>query len=200
MNTKEKITACKDITSIFAAVCIAIWAVYSMWIKNEERIADLEVTKLEQDTKLRSRIILEMKTQIMSKHKDETIIKVDIELTNKGNHTARVLLEDEALSILKVKFNENSIDYNDLKYFGSYRYRGQGKMFIGDYIDISGDETYKISFVTKVIEPGLYLIRSLIKKELFGPEREDHGKYGGGKEDTKFIHKAVGTDEYIFIN
>jgi hypothetical protein len=194
MNTRNKIESIKDIFSIIAAICVAIWAVYSTWSQNEKRIADLKVVELEQKTTLRSHIVTNIQIQKLQSGKNSTILIAKVDLKNIGNQDVRVSLSNRTILISKVVFNKEGVDYKEPKYFGDSRYRGNTKL-IGPFIDIGSNESYRLSYVTQINEQGTYLVRFLTKMNSTSIDELKDRKLGS----SAFTYYSVGVDEFIYI-
>ncbi len=194
MNTKDKITSVKDLFSIVAAICVAIWAVYSTWSLNEKRIADLKVVELEQKITLRSHLVTQMQIQKLQTENNSTVLVADIELNNLGNEVVRVSLDNRSILLSKVQFAKDGVAYNDTRYFGDSRYTGKTK-WVGPFIDISGKENCRLSYVTKIIEPGTYLVRFLSKMESKSIDALKSEKLG----ENTWSYYSAGVDEFIYI-
>jgi hypothetical protein len=191
----DKLAVTKELVSILAAICVAIWAVYSTWIKKEEHIAELQVLELQQKTSLQSHVIPEMSVEQLQKGGDGTILSVLVKLENTGNEMVRISLDDRSVLIVKVEFQDNQSVYGDPVYIGRSRYKGLRKV-VGPFIDIGPSEKYQISYVSRIEEPGVYLVRFLSKMD--GDSVQGDKKRNLGRDSMTEYH--AGIDKIIYID
>ncbi|ODS23540.1 hypothetical protein AB835_08340 [Candidatus Endobugula sertula] len=192
MTSSEKITAFKDLFSIGAAICVAAWAAYGIWLKNEERIADLKVIELEQKTDLRSHLLSEIIVDELHNDGSSTIFTIDVNLNNIGNDSVRVILDERSLLISKVQFQESKPLYRDVTYIGDYRYRGVSKI-VGPFVDVGPKESYRLSYSIKLDSLGTYLIRFLATMESDSVKKNKDKNLG----PSQFLNYSTGADKLL---
>lgn len=151
MKVSEKVALTKDLFSMLATICVAIWAVYGTWLKNEEHIADLQVLELQQKTSVHSHVRPEMSIRKLHNGEEGTVFSILVQLENIGNEDVRVSLDDRSILISKINFKDNQASYGNPIYIGNSRYKGFTKL-VGSFIDIGPSEKYEISYVSRIIE------------------------------------------------
>ena len=95
----------------------------------------------------------------------------------------------------KIEFENDRAVYREPDYFGDSRYQGFTK-FVGPYINVGPNEKYKISFISKVDEPGVYLVRFLSKMD--SNSVRDSAKKDFG--DNPWMNYSTGIDRIIYVN
>lgn len=194
MKALDKLHMFKEIFSMIAVTCVAVWAIYSTWIKKEERIADLQVIELQQKTDLRSHLFSAMSTEQLYKDENGVVLAISVRLENAGNETVRATLDDRSVFISKVEFESNQTFYNEPIYIGSSRYKGLTKL-VAPFVDIGSNEKYELSYVTKISSPGVYLIRFLSKMDSKSVKKNITENFG----NNSIIHYSSGVDKIVYI-
>jgi hypothetical protein len=194
MRFFENLSSVKEIFTMVAAICVAFWAVYGMWIKKEQMIADLKVVELQQNTALRSSLLPSMAVQQYKLDESSVALGIDITLENMGNEDVRVLLDERAILISKVDFVNNEPVYGTPVYLGNSRYQGDVKRTL-PFLDVGEHEKYDISYIYKVSEPGVYLVRFLTEMKSESVEDRRVKNFG----DKSFIKYNTGVDKVVNI-
>lgn len=179
---------------MLAAVCIAGWALYSTWVKNEQRIADLQVLELQLSTSLRSNVKVDLQVSQIHKNDHGSIISVKAVLENEGNEDVRVTLDDASMQIVEVAFESAQAVFGKPHSFGNSRFSGTDKS-VYPFIDVGPGQQYQIVFVTNVKNPGVYILRFLSEMESSSVQSNLLKNFGHGT----LVSYSAGADDLIYI-
>ncbi len=194
MKIVEKVAVAKDVFSMLAAICVAVWALYGTWVKNEEYIADLQVLELQQKTSMHSRVLTEMSIQKLHIKEEGTVFSISVQLKNVGNEDVRVSLNDKTILISKIDFEDGRPVYGTPIYIGNSRYRGFEKV-VWDFIDIGPSEKYEISYVSRINGPGIYLVRFLSRMRSSSVKTDLSNNFG----NNSIVEYNTGVDRIINV-
>ncbi|MEC8324945.1 MAG: hypothetical protein VX100_02350 [Pseudomonadota bacterium] len=193
MKIIERVTITKEIFSIFAAACVAGWAVYGTWVKREQSIAELKVIELEQKTSLVSSVLTNMTIEQFPTD-NGIALSVRITLENTGNEDVSVSLDKDSILISKMSFEDGQAVYDEPVYLGQSRYIGKNKITL-PYVEIGPHEKYDISYAYEASQPGIYLVRFLSSMHSNSLDSKTAEKYG----KDSLIKYSAGIDRIVNI-
>ncbi|MEW8627045.1 MAG: hypothetical protein AB2551_14930 [Candidatus Thiodiazotropha sp.] len=188
------LTNIKDLFSIAAAICVGFWAIYSTIILKEERIAELNVLALEKTVESRSPITSSISTEEIKTDNGEMIVIATVKISNEGNEFARVNINNSVMELFGIDFKNNKAKYSSLRYLKPSLYTSSSKFF-SPYLDISPQETYEISFATKLVNKGTYYFNFLSKKSSKSTKLH--------KENTNspsYVDYSIGAGKHVVFN
>lgn len=116
-----------------------------------------------------------------------------VTISNQGTQVARVILNNSALSLVEVEFEEGWPRFVAERSIGDTRYRGVSKV-VHDYIDVGAGESYEVSYIFQVHKSGHYLVRFLAAME------GDHYDEFKRKVNAPLaMQYSTGADQYVVI-
>jgi hypothetical protein len=190
--------AIKDFVSIGAALCVGYWAVYSMEVLKEKRIAELSVQAaelniqdLEKTIEPKSPITASISTQEIRTDDSTLVVIATVKISNKGNEYARVEISNSVMELFNVDTSSDEVKYSAVKYLKPSLYISSSKGFL-PYLDVSPQETYEISFATELVSKGTYYFNFLSEKSSGSTELH--------KEKTKspsYVNYSIGIGKHV---
>ena len=123
----------------------------------------------------------------------QNLLQVRVILSNLGNKESKVTLDDDALTLVPVVFNEGKPIYEKPINLLSGRYAGTLNRAPLRFVNVGAGESYEITFVQALEDPGIYLIHFLALNGI-DPPAEDLLITGGVP-----YQYSVGADQYVVV-
>lgn len=181
-------------TTIIAAIVVAIWGYYStVYVNKEKEVTEYTLKELDQKTTQKPHIQAKVESKIQKLTDGKNLLQVKVILSNLGNKESRVTLDDDALTLVPVAFAEGKPIYNKPINLHSGRYAGTLNRAPLRFVDVGAGESYEITFVQKLENPGIYLIHFLALNGI-NPPAEDLSITGGVP-----YQYSVGADQYVVV-
>lgn len=183
-----------QIFTIVAAIAVAIWGLYStIYVKKEKLFTEYTLKELDQKTTQKPHIQAKVESTIQPLAAGQNLLQIKVIISNIGNKESKVSLDKDALSLVPVVFNEGEPRYKKPIYLLNGRYLGTLNRTPLNFINIGAGESYEVTFVHVVENPGVYLIHLLALNGI-EPTEKDSGMTGG----LPFQY-AVGVDQYVVV-
>ena len=180
--------------TVLGIVVGGIWIAFNVfYVKQEQEIASYTLRELQQKTALAPHIRSKVTATVLPEPDLPSTVRVRVELSNQGTDASRVVLDNLALSVTGITFQEGIPRYLTEVPIGSTRFKGSFRQ-VGDFIDIGAGETYAISYIFQLSAPGTYLIRFLANMD--SPYLKDYKQKVGTPVYSKY---STGDDTYITI-
>ena len=193
-NVSLWIQNCAQIATALAALSVVAWAYYStVYVKKEKEVTEYMLRELEQKTTQESHIQVKVEPSIQPAMDGRNLLQVKVILANLGNKEGRVILDHEALVLVPVTFVEGKPIYEKPIDLRLGRYGGTPGRVPLDFVNIGAGESYEITFVQSLENPGVYLIHFLALHDM---ATQDGYVDGIGVIPYRY---AVGADEYVVV-
>jgi hypothetical protein len=180
--------------TVLGIVVGGIWIAFNViYVKQEQEIASYTLRELQQKTALTPHIRSKVTTTVLPEPDLPSTVQVRVELSNQGTDASRVILDNLALSVTGITFEEGIPRYLAEVPIGNTRFKGSFRQ-VGDFIDIGAGETYAISYIFQLSAPGTYLIRFLANMD--SPYLKEYKQKVG---TTVYSEYSTGDDTYITI-
>lgn len=181
-------------TTIIAAIVIAVWGYYStVYVKKEKEVTEYTLKELDQKTTQKPHIQAKVESTIQPLGDGQNLLQVKVTLSNLGNKESKVTLDEDALTLVPVAFAEGRPTYQNPINLLSGRYAGTLNRAPLRFVNVGAGESYEITFVQNVENPGIYLIHFLALNGI-DPTAEDFLITGG--VPYKY---SVGADQYVVV-
>ncbi|EOS9983072.1 hypothetical protein QOT92_11730 [Pseudomonas aeruginosa] len=181
-------------TTIIAAIVVAIWGYYStVYVNKEKEVTEYTLKELDQKTTQKPHIQAKVESKIQKLTDGQNLLQVKVIISNLGNKESRVTLDDDALTLVPVAFAEGKPIYNKPINLHSGRYAGTLNRAPLRFVDVGAGESYEITFVQNLENPGIYLIHFLALNGI-NPPAEDLSITGGVP-----YQYSVGADQYVVV-
>lgn len=182
-------------TTIIAAIVLAAWGYYStIYITKEREATEYKLKELDQKTTQKPHIQAKVESTVQPLTDGKNLLLVQVTLSNLGNRESRVSLDDHALMLVPVAFSEGKPVYQSPINLQSGRYVGTLNRMSLKFVDVGADESYQITFVHKLENPGIYLIHFLALNDVNPPAENSSNM------STVPYRYAVGADQYVVVN
>ncbi|CDH23554.1 hypothetical protein [Xenorhabdus bovienii] len=181
-------------TTIIAAIVVGLWGYYStVYVKKEKEVTEYTLKEFEQRTTQKPHIQAKVESTIQPIENGLNLLQVKVTLSNLGNKESNVILDDDALTLIPVAFSEGKPIYQKPINLLSGRYAGTLSRIPLQFVNIGAGESYELTFVHSLKNPGTFLIHFLALNGITPSEKEF--------SFTKGIpyQYAVGADQYIVI-
>ncbi|HEY9274614.1 hypothetical protein [Achromobacter sp.] len=183
-----------QVTTIVAAIVLAIWAYYStIYVKKEKEITEYTLKELDQKTTQKPHVQAKVESTVQPLMDGQNLLLVRVTLSNIGNRESRVTLDDNSLVLVPVAFTEGAPRYKAPISLQSGRYAGTSARIPLNFVDVGAGESYEITFVQKLENPGVYLIHFLALNGVIRPAKDQPT---AGVVPYQY---AVGVDEYVVV-
>ncbi|MDH0729228.1 hypothetical protein N5F23_24945 [Pseudomonas sichuanensis] len=193
-ETHIRVQIASQIMTMIAAIAVAIWGIYSTnYIKKEREITEYTLKELHQKTTQAPHIQAKVDPTVRPFAGDRNLLEVKITLSNSGNKASKVLLDENALTLVPVEFVNGEPRYQPPINLISGRYVGNLARIPLRFVNVGPGETYEITFVHNIKNPGVYLIHFLA---LNGIEPSEEERSAAGGLPYKY---SVGADQYLIV-
>lgn len=181
-------------TTIIAAIVVAMWGYYStVYVKKEKEVTEYTLKELEQKTTQKPHIQAKVESLVQPLTDGQNLLQVKVILSNLGNKESKVTLDDDALTLVPVEFAEGKPIYQKPINLLSGRYAGTLNRAPLRFVNVGAGESYEITFVQNLENPGIYLIHFLALNGI-DPPAEDFLITSGVP-----YHYSVGADQYLVV-
>lgn len=181
-------------TTIIAAIVVAVWGYYStVYVKKEKEITEYTLMDLQQKTTQKPHIQAKVESTVQPLADGQNLLQIKVILSNLGNKESKVSLDDDALTLVPVLFDEGKPIYGTPINLQSGRYAGTYNRVPLRFVNVGAGESYEITYVHNIENPGTYLIHFLALNGV-NPSPEDIIATGG--LPYKY---SVGVDQYLVI-
>lgn len=181
-------------TTMIAAIVVAVWGYYStVYVKKEREVTEYTLKELEQKTTQRSHIKAKMEATVKKLPDGWNLVVVQVTLSNLGNKESRVTLDEHALALVPVIFEEGKPTYQSSISLQSGRYAGSLARTPLNFVDVGAGEIHEFTFVQKIENPGVYLVHFLALNGENLPMETFH------ISDAPPYRYAVGVDQYLVV-
>ncbi|WP_024645083.1 hypothetical protein [Pseudomonas syringae] len=181
-------------TTIIAAIVVAVWGYYStVYVKKEKEITEYTLMNLQQKTTQKPHIQAKVESTVQPLADGQNLLQIKVMLSNLGNKESKVSLDDDALTLVPVLFDEGKPIYGTPINLQSGRYAGTYNRVPLRFVNVGAGESYEITYVHNIENPGTYLIHFLALNGV-NPSPEDIIATGG--LPYKY---SVGVDQYLVI-
>lgn len=182
-------------TTIVAAIVVAVWGYYStVYVKKEKEVTEYTLKELSQRTTQKPHIQAKVDATVQPLMDGQNLLQIKVTLSNLGNKESRVTLDDDALTLVPVVFAEGKPIYQKPINLHSGRYAGTLNRAPLRFVDVGAGESYEITFVQNLQNPGIYLIHFLALNGI-SPPAEDFSITGGMP-----YQYSVGADQYVVVS
>lgn len=184
-----------QVTTIVAAIVLAIWAYYStIYVKKEKEVTEYTLKELDQKTTQKPHIQAKVESTVQPLVDGKNLLLVRVILSNIGSKESRVTLDDNALVLVPVAFTEGAPVYKAPISLQSGRYGGTPARIPLNFVDVGAGESYEITFAHKLEKSGVYLVHFLALNGVNPPATD--------QSIASFIpyQYAIGVDEYVVVN
>lgn len=149
-------------TTIIAAIIVAVWGYYStVYVNKEKEVTEYTLKELDQKTTQKPHIQATVESTVQPLMGGQNLLQVKVILSNLGNKESKVTLDDDALTLVPVVFNEGKPIYEKPINLISGRYAGTLSRTPLRFVNVGAGESYEITFVQGLENPGIYLIHFL---------------------------------------
>jgi hypothetical protein len=177
-----------------AAIAVGIWAAWSsVYIKQEREVTSYTLRDLEMRTKTLPVVKATLIAKVDPMPTGESLLEATVLLSNLGNEECRVVLDRQAMVLVRVFMRNGEPQYQPEISLFSSRYWGQNRA-VGDFIDIAPGETYELKYIRSIENSGIYLVRFLAVKKSSYTEKF---KFDVGLPDG--AEYSTGADAYIVL-
>lgn len=184
-----------QITTIIAAIVVAVWGYYStVYVKKEKEITDYTLMELEQKTTQKPHIQAKIESVVQPLADGQSLLRISVILSNLGNKESKISLDENALTLVPVLFVEGKPIYRKPINLQSGRYFGTYNRSPLSFVTVGAGESYEITYVQSIDSPGVYLVHFLALNGL-EPSPEDVLATGGLQ-----YKYSVGADQYVVLN
>ncbi|WP_422404011.1 hypothetical protein [Pseudomonas sp. GZD-209] len=181
-------------TTIIAAIVVAVWGYYStVYVKKEKEVTEYTLKELEQKTTQKPHIQAKVESTVQPLLDGQNLLQVKVIISNLGNKESKVTLDDDALTLVPVAFAEGKPIYQKPINLLSGRYAGTLNRAPLRFVNVGAGESYEITFVQNLENPGIYLIHFLALNGI-DPPAEEFLITGG--VPYKY---SVGVDQYVVV-
>ncbi|VVO01073.1 hypothetical protein PS718_02669 [Pseudomonas fluorescens] len=181
-------------TTVIAAFVIAVWGYYStVYVKKEKEVTEYTLKELHQKTTQKPHIQAKVESTVQRLADGQKLLLVRVILSNLGNKESKVTLDNDALTLVPVTFAEGRPIYQKPTNLLSGRYPGTFNRAPLRFVNVGAGESYEITFVQKLENPGIYLIHFLALNGI-DPPTEEFSVTGG--LPYKY---SVGVDQYVVV-
>jgi hypothetical protein len=112
-------------TTIIAAIVVAVWGYYStVYVKKEKEITEYTLMDLQQKTTQKPHIQAKVESTVQPLADGQNLLQIKVILSNLGNKESKVSLDDDALTLVPVLFDEGKPIYRTPINLQSGRYAG----------------------------------------------------------------------------
>lgn len=91
----------------------------------------------------------------------QNLLQVKVILSNIGSKESKVTLDDDALTLVPVTFSDGKPLYQKPINLLSGRYAGTVNRAPLRFVNVGAGESYEVTFVRKLENPGIYLVHFL---------------------------------------
>jgi len=177
-----------------AAIAVAFWGSYSaIYIKKEKEVTEYTFKELEQKTTQKPHVQAKVALTVQSGIDEKKLLIVKITLSNLGTKESRVILDNDALTLVPVAFSDGNPIFRKPISLLPGRYAGTINRIPLNFVDIGAGESHEITFAQQIENPGVYLIHFLALNDTIPPEQEVSIT---GVVPYKY---AVGEDQYVVV-
>ncbi|OPB14128.1 hypothetical protein BFW91_08335 [Pseudomonas fluorescens] len=181
-------------TTIFAAIVVAVWGYYStIYVSKAKEVTEYTLKELDQKTTQKPHIQAKVESTVQPLMEGQNLLQVKVILSNLGNKESKVTLDDDALTLVPVVFNGGKPIYERPINLLSGRYAGTFNRAPLRFVNVGAGESYEITFVQALEDPGIYLIHFLALNGI-DPPAEDLLITGGIP-----YQYSVGADQYVVV-
>lgn len=180
--------------TIIAAIVVAVWGYYStVYVKKEKEVTEYTLKDMDQRTTQKPHIQAKVETTVQPMMDGQNLLQVKVILSNLGNKESKVTFDDDALTLIPVAFANGKPLYQKPIDLLSGRYAGTLNRAPLRFVNVGAGESYEITFVQSLENPGIYLIHFLALNGI-EPSQEDFLITGG-------VHYkySVGADQYLVV-
>lgn len=178
-----------------AAIAVAFWGFYStVYVKREKELAEYNLKELEQKTTQESHVLAKVDFAVQPGIDAKKILIVKVALSNRGNKETRVTLDNQALTLVPVTFNDGNPIFHKPISLRSGRCLGTIDRAILDFVDIGAGESHELTFAQQIENPGVYLIHFLAFNSTSPAEQS--ASFLGVEVPYRY---SVGADQYVMV-
>lgn len=180
-------------TTIIAAIVVAVWGYYStVYVTKEKEITEYTLKEMDLKTTQRPHIQANVESTIEPLMDGQNLLQVKVILSNIGNKESKVTLDDDALTLVPVTFADGKPVYQKPINLLSGRYAGTVNRAPLRFVNVGAGESYEVTFVRKLENPGIYLVHFLALNGI-DPPPDDFLITG---VPYKY---SVGADQYVIV-
>ncbi|MBK5407843.1 hypothetical protein JFU58_04715 [Pseudomonas sp. TH34] len=180
--------------TIIAAIVVAVWGYYStVYVKKEKEVTEYTLKEMDQRTTQKPHIQVKVESTVQPLMDGQNLLQVKVILSNLGNKESKVTFDDDALTLIPVAFANGKPLYQKPINLLSGRYAGTLNRAPLRFVNVGAGESYEITFVRNLENPGIYLIHFLALNGI-EPSPEDFLITGG--VPYKY---SVGADQYLVV-
>lgn len=181
-------------TTIIAAIVVAVWGYYStVYVKKEKEVTEYTLKELDQKTTQKPHVLAKVESTVQPLIDGQNLLQVKVILSNFGNKESKITLDDDALTLVPVAFVEGRPNYQKPINLLLGRYAGTLTRAPLRFVNVGAGESYEITFVHNLENPGIYLIHFLALNGI-DPPVEDFVLTGGVP-----YQYSVGADQYVVV-
>lgn len=181
--------------TIIAAIGVAIWGYYStVYVKKEKEVTEYTLRDLDQKTTQMPHIQASVEPTVQPLMNGQNLLQVKVTLSNIGSKESKVILDNDALTLVPVTFAEGKPIYHKPINLLPGRYAGTPNRAPLGFVSVGAGESYEITFIQNLEKPGIYLIHFLALNGIEPPAKEPSI---AGDVPYKY---AVGVDQYVVVN
>lgn len=181
-------------TTIIAAIVVTVWGYYStVYITKEKEVTEYTLKEMDQKTTQKPHIQVKVESTVQPLVDGQNLLQVKVILSNLGNKESKVTLDDDALTLVPVAFADGKPLFQKPINLLSGRYGGTLNRAPLRFVNVGAGESYEITFVQNLENPGIYLIHFLALNGI-DPPAEDFLIRGG--VPYKY---SVGADQYVVV-
>lgn len=181
-------------TTIIAAIVVAVWGYYStIYVNKVKEVTEYTLKDLDQKTTQKPHIQVKVESTVQPLMGEQSMLQVKVVLSNLGNKESKVILDDDALTLVPVVFNEGNPMYDKPINLLSGRYAGTLNRAPLRFVNVGAGESYEITFVQALETPGIYLIHFLALNGI-DPTADDLLITGSVP-----YQYSVGADQYLVV-
>lgn len=180
--------------TIIAAIVVAVWGYYStVYVKKEKEVTEYTLKDMDQRTTQKPHIQAKVESTVQPLMDGQNLLQVKVILSNIGNKDSKVTFDDDALTLIPVAFANGKPLYQKPINLLSGRYAGTLNRAPLRFVNVGAGESYEITFVQNLENPGIYLIHFLALNGI-EPSQEDFLITGGVR-----YKYSVGADQYLVV-
>lgn len=181
-------------TTIIAAIVVAVWGYYStVYVKKEKEVTEYTLKEMDQKTTQKPHVQAKVESTVQPLMDGQNLLQVKVVLSNVGNKESEVILDDYALTLVPVTFDGGEPIFQKPINLLSGRYAGTLNRLPLRFVNVGAGESYELTFVQNLENPGIYLIHFLALNGIDPPPEDFLIKSG---VPYKY---SVGADQYVVV-
>src|ERR1700712_1303276 len=145
--------------TIIAAIVVAVWGYYStVYVKKEKEVTEYTLKEMDQRTTQKPHIQARVESTVQPLMDGQNLLQVKVTLSNVGNKESKVTFDNDALTLIPVAFADGRPLFQKPINLISGRYAGTLNRAPLRFVNVGAGESYEITFVQTLENPGIYLI------------------------------------------